>query len=185
VRNLLQNPNEGELLDLNMETMRKVFKIDAVVRYQQGDRKIEWAARFARVRENLDPETRTLGIVFVIDDPYSQVIPGQRPPPVRGTFCEVELRSQKKIQQVIIPRAALHDGHLYVVDDNNRLTRRAVEVSFAQSSFVAIASGLAEHEIVVVSDPTPAVEGMLVEGIPDDDLRRRLIAAASGQGDVK
>lgn len=185
VRKLLQNPNNGQPLDLNMRTMREVFKIDAIVRYKYGDREIEWPARFERVRENIDPETRTLGIVFAIDDPYTRAIPGQRPPPVRGTFCEVELRSQKQIEQVIIPRTALHDGHVYLVDGDQRLLRRAVEVSFAQSGFVAIKAGLQENDIVVVSDPTPAVEGMLVKAVHDDDLRQRLIDAAAGKGTVK
>jgi RND family efflux transporter MFP subunit len=185
VRNLLQRPDTGKILTLDMETMRNVFKLDAVVRFGQGDMQAQWPARFARVRENLDPETRTLGIVVAIDDPYRRAAPGKQPPPLPGAFCEVELRAQKRIRKVIVPRTAVHDGHVYVVGAGNRLERRHVEVAFAQSDFVAIANGLNAEEIVVVSDPTPAVDGMLIEPVDDEILRQRLVAAATGQGDVR
>ncbi len=168
-----------------METMREVFQIDAIIRYTYGDRVIEWPARFERVRENIDPETRTLGIVFVIDNPYEMAIPGQRPPPVRGTFCEVELRSRNKLEQIIVPRSAVRDSHVYLVNGDSRLARREVQVSFFQSGFAAIAAGINEGEQVVVSDPTPAIEGMLVQGSEDEELRDRLVEAARGNGAVK
>jgi len=185
MRNLLTAPVSGEVQALDMDKMRQIFNFDAVVRFKLGDRRVEWPARFVRVRENLNAQTRTLGIVLVIDEPYARAIPGKRPPPMRGTFCEVELRSKQTVSHVIIPRAALHDGKVYVVNADDRLESRQVSVAFSQSGFVALHDGIEAGEKVVVSDPTPAVEGMLVDGIEDAALVLRLTEEAKGKGDVK
>lgn len=196
VRNLLHSPRaERALLKLDMETMRAVFQLDAVIRLGEG---VEWPAVFSRVRENMDPETRTIGVVFKIDDPYSRAIPSDRPPPLPGAFCEVEVRSRNKVRHVIVPRNAVHDvrrwrqsgsvvqkGFVYVVGADERLESREVQLGFAQSGFVTIMDGLAADETVVVSDPTPAVEMMKVQAVTDAGTRDRLVAAASGEGDVR
>jgi membrane fusion protein, multidrug efflux system len=185
IRHLLQQPAEKSLLTLDMDTMREVFKLDVIVRFGSDDRTVEWPARFSRVREDLDRETRTVGIVSAIDEPYLRAIPGNHPPPLPGTFCEVEFRGRKKTRLVIVPRTAVHDSHVFVVGAGDRLERREVQTAFTQSGFVAIASGLAKDETIVISDPTPAIENMLVKSVTDDELRRQLIAAASGEGDVR
>ena len=71
--------------------MRDVFQMDAVVRFGEGKFLVASPARFLRVRENLNQETRTVGIVFAIDDPYRRATGGDRPPPIPGTFCKVEI----------------------------------------------------------------------------------------------
>ena len=102
--------------------------------------------------------------------------PGTSPPPLKGTFCEVEIRSRKRLRHIIVPRTSIHDGHVYVVDPRGRLERREVEAAFTQSGFVAVRDGISPDETIVVSDPTPAIEGMLVNAIADDALRAELVA---------
>ena len=86
---------------------------------------------------------------------------------------------------MLIPRTAMHNGHVYIVDSQGRLERREIEVAFTQSGFVAVRGGIRPDETIVVSDPTPAVEGMLVNGIADDGLRADLVAAGEGRGRVR
>ena len=82
---------------------------------------------------------------------------------------------------MVVPRAALHAGHVYVVDSDSRLERRAVEVAFVQSSFAAIRSGLQGGEQVVLSDLYPAVAGMLLD--PEvDDVSAALLASEATDG---
>ena len=124
-------------------------------------------------------------MVIAVDRPYEKVVPGQRPPLVQGMFCEVELRGKPRKGQVVIPRSALHDGHVYLVSDSNRLERRKVEIAFVQSNLLCLKSGLQGGETLVVSDPTPAIEGMLVEPVSDDELQQGLIAEATGEGELR
>jgi hypothetical protein len=55
-----------------------------------------------------------------------------------------------------------------------------VGVDFAQEDFVVIRSGLSGGERVVVSDPAPAIIGMKVTPVVDDDLRRYLLTSSQG-----
>jgi membrane fusion protein, multidrug efflux system len=183
-RPLLEREDRGKLATMNvtaMEAMRRVFDLDITVRYSFGEFRAEWPARFDRIREQLHPETRTIGIVVLVDKPYENVIPGVRPPLLKGMFCEVELRGKPRHDLLVVPRSALEDGHVYVVDDQGRLRRREVEVLFKQSSFASLAGGVVEGEMVVTTVPVPAIEGMLVTPDPNDALLARLIAEARAE----
>lgn len=164
------------------EAFSAAAQLGVTVRVRSGDATAEWQGRFARLREQLDAQTRTIGIVVAVDKPYEQIIPGRRPPLVRGMYCEVELQGRVRPQRIVIPRSSLHSGHVYVVDSEKRLRRRPVEVDFAEMNFVCLRSGLSSGELLVVSDPTPAIEGLLVEAIEDDALRQTLFQEASGVG---
>lgn len=169
----------------DMERLREIFDVAVTVRLHVGDWTAEWDARFARIREQIDPVTRTIGLVVAVDRPYEQAIPGQRPPLLKGMFCEVELRGDPLSGRIVVPRAALHDGHVYIVDPENRLRRRAVSVLFSQSDFICLEGGLEPGDKVVVSDPMPAIEGMLVKPVADDELRSNLIAQATARTGVR
>lgn len=173
------------LVAMDMEMVRKLFSVDVIVRQISGDFRPEWKGRFARVREVVDPQTRTLGMVVAVDKPYEKIIPGERPPLVKGAFCEVELRGKVRPGKIVIPRTALHGEHVYVVNATSRLERRKVEVAFRQSNFVCLETGLEEGETLVVADLTPGIEGMLVEPVPDDSLLQALVAEATGQSTVR
>ena len=159
--------------------------VDVLVRTSAGDFSAEWEARLSRIREQLDPRTRTIGVVVAVDKPYEKIIPGKRPPLVQGMFCEVEFRGKNRAGQVVIPRSALHGRHVYVLNKKNRLTQKDVVVSFPQSNFVVIGKRLEKGERVVVSDPSPAIEGMRVKPVLDDELLKQLLAEAAGVGDLR
>ena len=155
------------------------------IRLQSGDNSAEWKGRFERVREMLDTQTRTLGIVVAVDKPYQQMIPGQRPALVRGMYCEVEFQGEVRPGRLVIPRSSLHDGHVFLLDAEKRLRRQPVEIDFAQANFVCLRSGLRSGDTLVVSDPTPAIEGMLVDPVEDAELLDRIIREASGDGAIE
>jgi RND family efflux transporter MFP subunit len=181
-------PRDVAVVDLSrdaMQTMREIFDIQASVRMRSGDFVVEWEARFDRIREELDVQTRTMRVVVVVDRPYEGVVPGKRPPLAPGMFCEVELRAAPRDDQIVIPRTSVQDEAVFLVDDGNRLVRRPVEVAFSQGAMAVISAGLAAGEMLVVSDPTPAVAGMLVEPVVDQAVVERLVAVAAGQGDVR
>ena len=173
-------PPEG-LTNLSMETIRKIFKVDVEVRMESGDFRATWKARFDRVREQVDPQTRTIRIVVSVDKPYEQAIPGERPPLAPGMFCEVELSGRTRTGRIVIPRTCLRGNRVYVINDKNRLESREVEVAFSQGGLACITSGISPGEKLVVSDPTPAVIGMLVDPVEDKATEQLLIAESQGE----
>jgi hypothetical protein len=60
-----------------------------------------------------------------------------------------------------------------------------VEVGFFQTNFVTVSRGLEAGERVVVSDLSPAIEGMLLDPVLDEALADRLAAEASGAAAIK
>jgi RND family efflux transporter MFP subunit len=156
----------------------------AVVRLRTEDAWVEWPGRVARIKGTLDATTRTVGVIVAVDKPYELVKPGVRPPLLRGMFCAVELSGPAKTGRVLIPRAALHDGKVYLVE-NERLRRREVEVAFSIQDFVCLSKGLSGNEALVVSDPIPAIDGMLLQTRPDEELQARVKEVATGRAPLR
>lgn len=179
---LLVDPNTAPLGDVqpSMEMMRELVHAKARVIDTSGTDSAAWDARFLRIRENIDSRTRTLGLVVAVDEPYRKVIPGSRPPLMQGAYCRVVLRGAERSDRVIIPRSAIRDGQVYLVDDQNRLTRKSVTVDFTQGDLACLAEGtmggLMGGETLIVSDPVPAIEGMLVRPQQDDETQTRLLS---------
>ena len=86
-------------------------------------------------------------------------------PLVGGMLCEVELCGRTQPARVVVPRSAVRDGHVQLLDADSRLRRRAVEVAYTQADFAVSESGLEAGETVVVSDPTPAIQGLLASTV--------------------
>ncbi len=185
LRNLVHpDLRQKAIVVMDVQTIGTVLDFDATVRFRSGDFTAEWEGRVARLREEFDPRTRTIGLVIAVDKPYEQAIPGKRPPLVQGMYCEAELRGATRPGRVVIPRSALHDGFVYLVGSDRRLRRHGVEVEFIQSGFACLQAGLSGNETLVVSDPAPAIEGMLIEAVVDESVQSRLIAEAAGEGSL-
>jgi hypothetical protein len=54
-----------------------------------------------------------------------------------------------------------------------------------QTGFAVIVDGLEAGARIVVSDVVPAIEGMLLDPVPDEAAAERLRAQAEGKGPVR
>jgi multidrug efflux pump subunit AcrA (membrane-fusion protein) len=166
---------------LSMQSLRRFLDVDALVRLTIGNQKLEWTGRLVRVREEVDPATRTIGAFVAVDEPYLQAVPGERPPLLRNMYCEVELRGQPIPGAIVIPRSAVRGGRVSLVGPDGRLILQEVEIDYVQGNLAVIASGLAGGETLVVSDLVPAVEGMLLEPRLDAELAEKVVAEATAR----
>ena len=162
------------------EQLPGVVGLDPLVRLDVGNHVAEWQAEFVRFSDDVDPRTRTLGVVVAVDRPFDKIIPGYRPPLSKGMFVQVILRGKSQAPRMVIPRSAVRNGIVYVADADDRLRRRPVEVLFTQGAYSVVASGLAPGERVVVSDLIPAVSGMLLLPRIDEELSAELRLAGAG-----
>lgn len=158
-----------------------VLKLDAVVRLRTTTHTIEWQAKVERVAGQIDRQTQTSGVIVSVDDPYGKAQPGQRPPLSRNTFVEVELRGKPKDKQIIVPVSALHEGKVYVLNDENRLDIRKVKIAFSQGRYAVLSEGVEAEEKIVVSDLIPAIQNMLLEPIMDKKTRGMLMTEVTGK----
>lgn len=170
---------------IDMDAWRDLVKVSAKVRVSGLSDMKPWPARLDRIRESVDPETRTIGVVVAVDEPYKEVIPGRRPPLTKDLFCEVELKAAETVSAIVIPSSALAGRIVYTLNQANRIEKREVTLGFSQGTFVTIESGLAPGDRVIVSDPSPAIEGMLVDPLVDSELASRLRVEAGDDGALK
>jgi multidrug efflux pump subunit AcrA (membrane-fusion protein) len=118
-----------------------------------------WDARVLRLSEAIDETRQTIGVVVGVDKPYDKIIPGQRPPLLKGMYTAIDLLAPERTAMVI-PRKALHQGRLYLADADDRLEIRSVQVQLGQDDIVVLLDGVAANERVIITDLTPVIEGM-------------------------
>ncbi len=166
----------------NVEIGKKLG-LTARVFLQQGGHSIEWDATVERLSDELDPRTRTVGVIVEVDQPYARVQPGKRPPLVKGLFVNVELKGSPYRDVIVIPLSALHDDQMvYVVDAQKRLQRRTVTMAARGADYVIIKQGLEAGELIVLSDLAPAIDGMLLATVDDAETLQQLLTSVKGGG---
>ena len=139
-----------------------------------------WEARVLRISEAIDATRQTLGVVVGVDDPYEKIIPGRRPPLLKGMFTAVDLLAPER-SALVIPRKTVHAGRVYIANGEDRLEIRPIEIQLVQGDLVVVRGGIEVEERIIVTDLTPVIEGMPLEvrSAPaiEDSLRRRALGA--------
>lgn len=158
-----------------------VMGLSAMVRLRTATHIVEWPARIARVSGVIDPQTQSLGVVVAIDHPADLAQPGKRPPLYRNTFVEVELKSGPMKNQIVVPLSSLHRGRIYVVNEDNRLETRKVEIGFTQGGYAVLKEGVNPGERIVTSDLPSAIDGMLLDPQDDKKTKKRMVIEATGK----
>jgi HlyD family secretion protein len=120
-----------------------------------------WKGAVVRMGESQDMTTRTIAIVVRVEDPYGQIIPGKRPPLLKGMYVKVNLVSNP-VESLVVPRHAVHGGKLYIATPSGRLSLRDVDV-VTQDDVALVRHGLKAGERVIVTDLIPAVDGMKLD----------------------
>ncbi len=135
--------------------------------HSMNNERFSWPAKLARTSGRADEQTGALGIVVQVENPGIPDAASLRPPLINGTFVKVRLSAPEPRSAIRIARIALRtdpDGvdFVFLVDDDSRLARRDVIAGPVAGNEVVVHSGLAEGDRVVLSDPHPAVYGMLL-----------------------
>lgn len=153
--------------------------IDATVILDTPTVQGRWPARFSHFA-GIDETSRTLGVVVTVDEPRRRE--GQRSVRLSpGMHVEVDLRGEPQAGCLALPIEAVHGTTVYVVDAEDRVELRSVELSWAQEEFVCVGEGLVAGERVVTSSLTPAVAGMLLEPTVDEFEAQRLETLVDGE----
>jgi len=139
----------------------------------------QWEARVLRISEGIDATRQTLGIVVGVDKPYDKVLPGRRPPLLKGMYTAVDLYAPPR-PGMVIPRRALHQGRVYIADADDRLEIREVEILLTQGDLAVLRSGVEENERVIITDLIPVIEQMPLEVKVATDVEQYLRQQAAG-----
>ncbi len=160
-------PNGIQEISSNMSSITG-FK--PTVKLDMGNQQVaSWDAKFLRFSDNVDSQTRTMGIVVEVENPLQKIIPGKRPPLSKGMFVEVSIAGHPQTGSIVIPRTSLRGGNAYVIDKDNRLDIRPVQKKYDQNNLSIISNGLEEGESLILTDLIPAVMGMLLKPVNSTD----------------
>jgi RND family efflux transporter MFP subunit len=140
-----------------------------------------WRGEIARTEGELDPKTRMVNVVARVADPYAQT--EGRPPLAVGLFVEAEILGPQAEDVVVLPRSALRgEGRVLLVDSEDHLRFRDVEVLRIARDEVYISGGLEPGERVCISPLESASDGMGVRVVESEATPRSLVEAASNPG---
>ena len=119
-----------------------------------------WRGQLARTEGEIDAQSRMItAVARVRQDNQSPDVP----PLQVGAFVAAEIEGQYLNDIVRLPRAALRpNSQVLIIDGDNRLRFRAVNVLRLENDFVLIDSGLERGEVVTLSPIQTVVDGMRV-----------------------
>jgi len=146
----------------------------------------QWKGRVVRTEGEIDPQSRMVHVIVQVDAPYAPSKAGDRPPLAIGMFVEAEIHGRTLKNVIRLPRAALRNNEqVLVVDQQDRLHFRSVEVVRMQGDEVIIRKGIVSGERVCLSTLAIVTEGMQVRTVEEDPnlLRPNSIGATIELGD--
>jgi RND family efflux transporter MFP subunit len=146
-----------------------------------GAGQVFWQGRVVRIASGLDPSTRTVRVIIQVDRPYDNVRPPDRPPLQQGMYTRVRLSAMSTEPMMVVPASAVHQGELWLADNNNQLVRRPVKIAFEQHDLAVVAEGLAPGERVIIDDLATAIQGMALAPTLSKSVQDALASRAAGE----
>jgi len=153
------------------------FGWSATVSLGTSNAPVTWPAKVVRTADTIDQETRTVGVIVAVENPYSVARPGERPPLVKGMFVNIAIDGKPIPDAIVVPRSTVRRGGVFVVDNEIRLLRRKVTIAAEQGEVAVITAGLTAGDVLVLSDVAPAIDGMLLN--PQSTDEEKLTTQAS------
>ncbi|NKF50642.1 efflux RND transporter periplasmic adaptor subunit [Shewanella sp. WXL01] len=129
--------------------------------------KQQWAGKIVRSEGVVDSKSRMTYLVAQIDDPYGLNSP--KPELRYGTYVTATINGSDAGDVTIIPRYLVVNGKVAVMDEDNTLRYKAVDIIRQEGSNVVVSSGLESGMRVITSALDYPVEGMVV-ALPQDKL---------------
>ncbi len=146
------------------------------LRVKFAGRNHAWEGRIVRTEGEIDPRTRMVHVVAEVQNPYGRGADPTRPPLAAGMFVEAEIDGRMVENVAVLPRAALRGtDQVLIVDDENRLRFRTIDVLRTTIDEVIVQGGLASGERVNLSPLEAVSDGMQVR---INEVSRRPAAAA-------
>ena len=130
-----------------------------------------WRARIVRSEGVVDEKSRVTYAVARIEDPYKlkSATSGETPLPI-GTFVAADIEGLQVNGVVRVPRGALRaNNQLMLVDDDNKLRIRTVELLRSDAEHAYLRNGAAAGDRICLTTIESPLDGMKVR-TPDDPV---------------
>jgi RND family efflux transporter MFP subunit len=137
--------------------------IDVILKANYAGQLHSWEGKIVRIEGEIDPRTRMVTLVARVNNPYSPPKEGNRPPFAVGLFVEAKIVGRNVEGVAVVPRSALRGrNRVLVIDGENHLHFRDVDVLKSDAETVVLKSGLKDGESLCLSPMETVVDGMHV-----------------------
>jgi RND family efflux transporter MFP subunit len=145
---------------------------EVILRADFAGKTHEWRGRIVRTEGEIDPRTRMVHTVARVKDPYARGDDPSRPPLAAGLYVEAEIMGRGAEDVAVVPRSAVRNGDtVLVVDEDDLLHFRTVDVLRTDDQKAVIRSGLSAGERLCLSSLVAVTDGMRVRIRQDDPDR--------------
>ena len=152
---------QADLRYLDINKVRANEEINVTLKATLGGSDFAWEGKIARSEGVFDMDSRVLYLVAQISDPYDLAGAGAVPL-LMGTFVSAEIEGREAGEVALIPRHAMQRGNtLWMVDTDQKLVPREVEVLRRDDDFVYVGEGVAAGEtfcLTPVDQPLPGMQ---------------------------
>ncbi len=134
-----------------------------VISAEFAGRRHQWNGSVVRMEGEIDPMSRMVYAVARVQNPYGRGTNPDRPPLGIGMFIEAEILGKRYPDIAVLPRTAMHGtNQIAIIDGENRLRFRDVDVLRIESNKVLIQGGIEAGERVCLSALETQLDGMEV-----------------------
>jgi len=142
--------NSPESMPLEGQQLATRLRYDTIFGSQ------EWQGTVQRIDSGLIAASRSARLYIAIN-------PSSAPLPALNLYVEAMVTGPPLLEQIVVPRQAIHNGRVFIADHQNKLQFREVHVAFHMEDLSVIDSGLKPGELLILTDLTYPVAGMPVE----------------------
>jgi multidrug efflux system membrane fusion protein len=122
-----------------------------------------WEATLIRLEGEIDPRSRMVHVVARVSDPYAKKSKENKLPLSVGMFVKAEIEGRIYENVFEIDRAALRGKNtIWVIDDENKLNIRSVNILRQEEGRIIVRDGISEGEKVCLTALDAVVDGMEV-----------------------
>ncbi len=147
----------------------QINNVSVEVRLTLGNRLSTWTGQVRRLLGDINPQNRMASLVVSVSDPFGRSNSAEKTAVqlAPGTFVEVRVQGRLLSGVVVVPRLALHDHDtVWVVDEQQTLRIRSVEVVRREKEEVLLSGGLQAGEKIVLTNLSGAADGMKLRPQP-------------------
>lgn len=157
--------NDLAYLDLGAGELGNV-----ILRANVGGRPTQWSARLTRDEGVLNSQNRVIYAIAEVLDPYAREANNLNSILRFGTFVRADITGLSAQNMVVLPRNLVRlDGTVLLVDNEQRIEIRDVEVQRADDDEIFISAGLKSGEQVITSSVPNAFAQMPVRLLEDNE----------------
>jgi len=164
----------------NMTQMLADFGLTAIIEHSGGDFSAR-EAKVERLSDDLDPQSRTIGVTVSVEGNYLDIEPGKKPPLLEGMYIKVTLMGPES-EFSVIPRFAIHGEQVFLIGEGEILERRNIKDYQVSGNLALFKNELSSGERIITSDIFPVVNGMSISPVIDETVNEQI---TSWLGDKK